>query len=77
MMISCEKAACICNKAQYKEATFWETLTLRFHIIMCKTCFKHSKQNKKLTSLCDKANLVVLSEEDKRRMKESMPKNIQ
>ncbi|SNR29284.1 hypothetical protein SAMN04488009_0911 [Maribacter sedimenticola] len=73
MMISCEKAACICNKAQYKEASFWETISLRFHILMCKACTKHSKQNKKLTTLCNKANLVALSEEDKRKMKESLP----
>lgn len=74
MMISCEKAACICNKAQYKEATFLEKISLRFHILICKACTKHSKRNKQLTSLCNKANLVTLSEEDKRKMKECLPK---
>ncbi|TLP82370.1 hypothetical protein ES765_01905 [Maribacter sp. ACAM166] len=73
-MISCEKAACICNKAQYKEASIWSILKLRFHLLLCKTCSKHSQRNNKLTSLCDKANFAVLSEEDKEKMKESLPK---
>lgn len=72
MMISCEKAACICDKAQYKEASFWEILKLGLHIFFCKVCLLHSKRNSKLTSLCAKSNLVVLSEEDKNKMKESL-----
>lgn len=74
MMISCEKAANICNKAQYKEATFWEKIKLKFHLLMCKTCAKHSKNNTKLTSLCNKARIAVLSDEDKKKMKETFNK---
>ncbi|SIS83537.1 hypothetical protein SAMN05421766_104260 [Zobellia uliginosa] len=69
-MISCEKAAIICNKAQYREATFIEKLKLRFHLLMCKTCSKATKKNTQLTSLCDKANLHSLTENDKLKMKE-------
>jgi hypothetical protein len=71
MMISCEKAATICNKHQYKEATIWEKIELKFHMLMCKTCTLHSKKNEKLTSLCNQAKLVALSEEDKKKMKDS------
>ncbi|APQ19329.1 hypothetical protein A9200_03050 [Maribacter hydrothermalis] len=69
-MMSCEKAATICNKVQYKEASGWEKIKLRFHLILCKTCTKHSVKNKKLTTLCDQARLAVLSEDDKKKMKE-------
>ena len=71
-MISCEKAACICNKAQYKEASTWDILKLKLHIFICKACAKHSEKNHKLTSLCQKAKLTVLSEDEKKKMKESL-----
>ncbi len=72
MMISCEKAATICNKTQYREATFVEKLKLRYHLFMCKTCSKFSKQNTELTTICAKANLNSLSESQKQQMKEQL-----
>ena len=69
MMISCEKAVKICNKAQYKEASFWDLILLRIHKFICKTCQKHSVRNSKLTSLCDEAKLVALTEDEKSEMK--------
>ena len=74
MMISCEKAANFCDKAQYNEASAWEKIKLKFHLLVCKTCAKHSMKNKKLTSLCIKARLAVLSEEDKNKMKDTCSK---
>ena len=68
-MINCEKASTICNKKQYKEATFLEQIQLGLHLLYCKTCAAFSKQNKKLTILCDKANLHSLSEQEKGKMK--------
>ncbi|MDY7395696.1 hypothetical protein UMM65_10615 [Aureibaculum sp. 2210JD6-5] len=53
-LISCDEATAICNKSQYKEASFWEILKLRFHIFMCKTCGLYSKQNATLTKVCNK-----------------------
>ena len=70
-MISCEKAAKICDKAQYKEASLGERIKLKFHLFICKTCAKHSKDNTKLTSLCNQARLAVLSDEEKKKMKET------
>lgn len=73
-MISCEKAAIICNKTQYEEASFMDKLKLRFHLFMCKTCSKFTKQNTELTSICEKANLHSLSEREKIIMKEQLKK---
>jgi len=73
-MISCEKAATICNKAQYREATFMEKMKLRFHLLMCKTCSKFTKQNTQFTTLCEKANLQSLSEQEKIKMKQQLQK---
>ncbi len=69
-MISCEKAAIICNKTQYKEASFIEKLKLQFHFLMCKTCSAFTKKNTEFTTLCEKANLQSLSEKEKLKMKE-------
>lgn len=71
-MMSCEKAAVICNKAQYREATFLEKIKLKLHLLLCKTCAGFSKKNKELTTLCEKANLHSLSESEKERMKQRL-----
>lgn len=71
-MISCDKAAIICNKVQYKEATLIDKLKLRFHLMICKTCSAFTKKNTELTTLCEKANLNSLSEQEKMRMKEEL-----
>ena len=75
-MISCEEAAIICNKKQYKEATFTEKIQLILHLIICKTCAKFSKKNAELTSLCKKAHLRCIPEEDKLKMKKKLQDKI-
>lgn len=71
-MISCEKAADICTRAQYNEASFTERMKLKFHLIFCKICAEYSKYNKTLTTLCSKARLKTLSEQEKLELKERM-----
>ncbi len=71
-MISCEEAAHICNKKQYKEASWSERIQLLFHILVCKTCKTFSSKNSKLTSLCEKAELRGLSEKEKQKMKKQL-----
>lgn len=76
MKISCEEASHICNRSQYKEASFWDVLKLRLHILTCKACAKFTKQNTALTSLCERAGLNVLSENDKEAMKKKLEKHL-
>ncbi|WP_190809667.1 hypothetical protein [Flagellimonas sp. S3867] len=76
MKITCEEASHICNKSQYNEAGYWQMLKLRIHILMCKTCAKFTKQNKALTSLCERAGLNTLSESDKEIMKKDLEKHL-
>lgn len=71
-MISCEQAALICNKAQYREATEAEKTKLRSHLATCESCASYTDRNSKFTTLCQKANLQSLSEADKRKMKEQL-----
>ncbi len=76
-MISCEKAAIICNKTQYREATFMEKMKLRLHLFMCKTCSSFTSKNTQLTTLCEKAHLKGLTEKEKFEMKQELLKNNQ
>jgi hypothetical protein len=71
-MISCDKAAHICNKSQYREASLKERWQLWLHILVCKTCASFSHRNKRLTKLCDNASLKVLSPEEKAAMKKRL-----
>lgn len=71
-MISCDKAAILCNKAQYEEATDAEIAELRAHLEVCETCAAYTDRNTKLTTLCKKVNLHRLSEDDKSEMKKRL-----
>ncbi|PRX53652.1 hypothetical protein [Flagellimonas meridianipacifica] len=72
MKISIEKAKQICTKSQYGEATWWELLQLNVYLLFSKECSDFSAKNKKLTSLCERAGLDTLSEDDKDDMKKKL-----
>ncbi|RIV46772.1 MULTISPECIES: hypothetical protein [Flagellimonas] len=74
MKITCQEASNICNKSQYKEASFWDIVKLRIHLLYCKACKQYSKKNSELTSMCDRAGLTMLSKDDKERMKRDLEK---
>ena len=42
MKISCDEATKICDKSQYKEASFLDKVKLNFHLILCKKCGKYT-----------------------------------
>jgi len=78
--ISCEKAAEICNKAQYNNASLLEKIKLRYHLVFCKVCATYSKQNNLLTRMltaktksCDHTNFCLdesMKNELKNKLKE-------
>ena len=72
MKISLEKAKQICTKSQYGEATWWELLQLNLYLLFSKECSDFSAKNKKLTSLCERAGLDTLSEDEKDDMKKKL-----
>ena len=77
LFISCDEATTICTKNQYKEASFWEKIKLNIHLLTCKICGLYSKQNTKLTEVCDKHLHKVecenkLSEKDKEVLKKKL-----
>jgi len=75
-MISCDEAALICNKSQYHEASLSEKLKLKLHILFCSTCTSFSKKNKQLSNLFRRAQLYVLSEAEKKELREKINKRL-
>jgi len=71
-MVSCEQAKVICNKKQYREASFLEKAQLMVHILFCKACYKFARKNNRLTRMIYKANLHSLSQVDKERLKQHL-----
>lgn len=47
--LKCDRACTVCDKAQYKEATFWDKLRLLLHLVTCKSCRRYVKNNRQLT----------------------------
>jgi len=47
--ITCDEATTICDKSQYKEASFTEILKLKWHFLQCKVCKLYSIHNKKMS----------------------------
>ncbi|WP_026776154.1 hypothetical protein [Polaribacter sp. Hel_I_88] len=72
--ITCDEATTICDKSQYKEASFTEILKLKWHFLQCKVCKLYSIHNKKMSLFfrviaadCKK-NKKKLSEADKEKL---------
>ncbi|MEN8788621.1 MAG: hypothetical protein ABF293_13855 [Flavobacteriaceae bacterium] len=74
--MTCDEARIICHKTQYKDASVWEILKLKFHLLVCNACASFSRKNTKLTTLCEEAALRNLSDKDKFRMKKILEEEI-
>lgn len=65
MKLTCDEATTICDKSQYKEASFWELIKLNIHLFLCKKCGLYSKQNVIITK-CIKKHQTNLNKSNKR-----------
>ncbi len=50
-ILNCEGAKHLCDKNQYKEASFLEKINLSINLIFCKSCRDYTKKNNILTKL--------------------------
>ncbi|MCH7783876.1 MAG: hypothetical protein IIB06_00445 [Bacteroidetes bacterium] len=76
LKIDCNKAAYICDKSQYKEASFWEKIRLSLHNIYCNFCKKHSLRNKKLTKVLKNFKLKSINSSEKEAIRNLIEKEI-
>ena len=67
--LKCDEAVHVCDKSQYNEASFFEKLKFKMHILICTLCRGHAKRNTKLTETIKAANLKTLLPEEKEVLK--------
>jgi len=70
--MKCENANHVCDKNQYKEASFLERVKLTIHLIYCMACRKYSVRNNKLSDAIKISDLKSISKEDKNEIKERL-----
>ena len=78
LRITCNEATTICDKSQYKEASFNEKIKLNLHFLTCEICRLYTKQNNKMSrlfktnSLDCKRRINCLSKADKEVLKKQL-----
>ena len=76
--ITCNEATTICDKSQYKEASFIEKMKLNLHFLTCEICRLYTKQNNKMSRLFKinsvdcKQRINFLSKADKEALKKQL-----
>ncbi len=81
LKITCKEATEICDRSQYKEASFLDIIRLKLHIAICKICAAYSKQNSMLSrivkssKICQNPNFQ-LNDDLKEKMKEELKKDL-
>lgn len=76
LLLKCDEANHVCDKAQYKNASVWEKIKLNLHIIICNKCRKYSSNNAKLTNIVKQSNVTCLDKKCKDAMKQKLHKAI-
>lgn len=75
--IACDEANHVCDKSQYKEASFIEKIKLNMHLIYCRACRKYSSNNGKLTKIMKKSDVDCLKNTEKEAIKKTFEKALQ
>ena len=82
MKLTCNQATTICDKSQYKEASFWELLKLNLHLFLCKKCGKYVKQNSIMSKCYKKKHTIdcakneCLCDEEKKTMENNLKEKL-
>ena len=70
--LECHEANHICDKNQYREASFWEKVRLNIHLIYCRACRKYTVRNSKLTKVVKNPQVRSVSAADREALKEKL-----
>lgn len=79
-LIDCDEATTICDKTQYKEASYWDKIKLSIHLLICKKCGLYSHQNEVISKVVHKHMHThkehQLSEEEKNILQKKVGKKM-
>lgn len=70
--LECHEANHICDKNQYREASFWEKVKLNIHLIYCRLCREYTARNMKLTKRVKDPQVKAISTQEKNAIKERL-----
>lgn len=70
--LPCDEANHICDKSQYKEASFLEKLKLQLHLLYCRACREYSRRNQKLSTIIRNAKIKAMPKAEKDHLKEKL-----
>ena len=70
--LECHEANHICDKNQYKEASFFEKVRLNIHLIYGRACRKYTFRNMKLTKVVKDPLVKNMPKEDKEALKKQL-----
>ncbi len=70
--LKCTEAVNVCDKSQYEEATFFDKLLLRIHLLYCSLCRGYSFRNRKLTQAIKESDIKTLPDDQKQLIKERL-----
>ena len=76
LKLECHEANHICDKNQYKEASFKEKIILTFHLIYCRACRKYTKRNTLLTKLMRNKEVSSMDNSVKESLQQSFEKEL-
>ena len=74
--LECHEANHICDKNQYKEASFLEKMKLTIHLIYCRACREYTKRNMQLTKLVNNKKVSSLNQSEKEILQETFDKEL-
>ncbi|MFP4847155.1 hypothetical protein [Winogradskyella sp. PE311] len=74
--LSCQEANHVCDKTQYKEASFWEKVKLNLHLLYCNACRKYTARNTKLTKLIRSEKIEALDNSAKEKLQSAFEKEL-
>lgn len=74
--LECHEANHICDKNQYKEASFKEKIILTFHLIYCRACREYTKRNVQLTKLMGNKKVSSMNNMEKDNLQHSFEKEL-
>lgn len=76
MKLKCNEANHICDKTQYKEASFWEKVRLNIHLIYCRACREYTARNTKLTKAVKDPKVATVSKDEKAQLQDLLNKEL-
>ena len=74
--LECHEANHICDKNQYKEASFKEKIILTFHLIYCRACREYTKRNTQLSKLIRNPKVDSMNTSEKENLQQSFEKEL-